>query len=47
MDVLKAFSDLVKDGVLKRAKRGFYFRSKKTILGETSYTDIQLALLQA
>ena len=47
MDVLKAFSDLVKDGVLKRAKRGFYFRSKKTVLGETSYTDIQLALSKA
>ena len=44
MDVLKAFSDLVKEGILKRAKRGFYFRSKKTVLGETSYTDIQLAL---
>jgi len=40
-------SDLVKDGVLKRAKRGFYFRSKKTVLGKTSYTDIQLALLKA
>ena len=47
MDVIKAFSDLVKDGVLKRAKRGFYFRSKKTVLGETSYTDIQLALSKA
>lgn len=47
MNVLKAFSDLVKEGVLKRAKRGFYFRSKKTILGETSYTDIQLALSKA
>ena len=47
MDVLKAFSDLVKEGILKRAKRGFYFRSKKTVLGETSYTDIQLALSKA
>ncbi len=47
MDVLKALSDFVKEGVLKRAKRGFYYRSKKTVLGETSYTDLQLALSKA
>ncbi len=44
MNVLKAYSDLVKEGNLKRARRGFYYRSKKTVLGETSYSDIQLAL---
>ena len=44
MNVLKAFSDLVKSGILKRAKRGFYYRSKETILGDTSYSEINLAL---
>lgn len=47
MDVLKAFSDFAKEGVLKRAKRGFYYRSKTTVLGETSYTKKQLALSKA
>lgn len=46
-DVLKAFSDLVKEGVLKRAKRGLYYKSKTTVLGETSYTNTQLALSKA
>jgi hypothetical protein len=46
-NVLKAYSDFVKEGVLKRAKRGFYYRSKKTVLGETSYTNMQLALSKA
>lgn len=47
MDVLKAFSDFSKEGVLKRAKRGFYYRSKITVLGEISYTNAQLALSKA
>jgi hypothetical protein len=47
MDILKAFSDFTKEGVLKRAKRGFYYRSKRTVLGETSYTNVQLALSKA
>jgi len=47
MDVLKAFSDFAKEGVLKRATRGFYYRSKTTVLGETSYTNVQLALSKA
>lgn len=46
-DVLKAYSDFIKEGVLKRAKRGFYYRSKTTVLGETSYTNAQLALSKA
>ncbi len=44
INVSKAFSELVKDKFLKRAKRGFYYRSKKTILGETSFTPLNLAL---
>lgn len=32
MDVLKAFSDLVKEGILKRAKRGFILEVKKQFL---------------
>lgn len=46
-DVLKAYSDFIKEGVLKRAKRGFYYKSKTTVLGETSYTNAQLALSKA
>lgn len=44
MPVLKAFSDLYKEKIIKRAKRGFYYRSKNTILGETSYNEINLAI---
>lgn len=47
MDVSKAFSDLVKEGCLKRARRSLYYRSKKTVLGETSCTNLQLALTKA
>lgn len=44
MSVLKAFSDLYKENFIKRAKRGFYYRVKNTILGETSYNEIDLAI---
>lgn len=42
--VTKAFSDLYKERFIKRAKKGFYYRSKNTILGESSYNEIDLAI---
>lgn len=44
INVLKAFSDLVKEKIIKRAKRGFYYRTKVTVLGETSFSPVSLAL---
>src|SRR5574344_971589 len=44
LNVLKAFSDLQKENIIKRAKRGYYYRSKKTVLGETTYNQIDLAV---
>ena len=44
MNVLKAFSELQKEKVIKRIKRGYYYRSKQTILGETTFNSYGLAV---
>ena len=44
--VAKALSDLYKEQKIKRAKRGYYYRSTKTILGETTYNDYRLAITE-
>jgi hypothetical protein len=44
MNVLKAFSELQKEKVIKRIKRGYYYRSKATILGETTFNTYNLAV---
>jgi len=44
LSVAKAFSELYKEGKLKRVKRGYYYRFKKTILGETTYDNYNLAI---
>lgn len=42
--VLKAFSDLYKENIIERAKRGFYYRSKSTVLGKTTFNELDLAI---
>ena len=44
INVLKALSDLSKENIIKRARRGFYYRAKKTVLGDSTYNDINLAI---
>lgn len=43
-NVLKAFSDLQKENVIKRIKRGYYYRPKMTILGEITFDTYSLAI---
>ena len=44
LNVLKAFSDLQKENVIKRIKRGYYYRPKITVLGESSFDAYNLAI---
>ncbi len=44
LNVLKAFSKLQKENVIKRIKRGYYYRPKITILGESTFDTYSLAI---